>query len=640
MAAKTSAPFGLWPSPIKPRDLTRGARRFGHVQGDGPYVYWTEGRPEEKGRQAIVRLRPGLDKKPQDILPAPFSARSRVHEYGGAEFMVADGTVYFVNAEDQDIWRLAPGGHPERITTAPSDRFADITLDTKRNRLIAVAERHAAGDAHAQPQNLLVSVALEGPERGAVIDLVTGRDFYAFPRLSPDGTRLAFLGWDLPDMPWDQSALYVVSVRADGSAGRAQRIAGGDGIAAMQPEWLDDSRLLFLSDETGFGNIMVWDGTATRPLTRLKAELDAPMWNLGPRTFVVSGKARLVASGDVDDKPSLVIVTDLSARRPKVEIRPVAAASIGALSTYDGGIATGIGRAKAVGALVAFPGGRKAPAVLRTASDLALDPAGISVGRTVSFRGGDRKTTFAQYYPPASATHRGPRGARPPALVLAHGGPTAQAGRGLSLRIQSFTSRGFAVLDVDYAGSTGYGRTYRERLDGQWGIADVADCAAGAKFLASEGLADASRIAIAGGSAGGYTVLMALATTKAFAAGSSHYGISDLSLLMDSTHKFEAGYLHRLLGTTPRSWKKVCEARSPIALIAGMTAPLVLFQGLEDRVVPPEQSRLIHERLKERGVLTELYEFEGEGHGFRQAPTIIKVAEAEIAFLRKALRLG
>jgi dipeptidyl aminopeptidase/acylaminoacyl peptidase len=535
---------------------------------------------------------------------------------------------------------VVPGNNPERITTAPTDRFADLTLDPARNRMIAVTERHVEDGNHAEPQNLLVAVDLTGSTRGAVSDLVTGRDFYAFPRLSPDGTRLAFLGWDLPDMPWDQAALYVAPIRGDGSAGRPQRIAGGNGIAAMQPAWTDNERLLFLSDETGFGNAFVWDGTSTRPLTRLKTELGQPMWSLGSRTFVPTGPDRFVAGGEIDDKPSLVVITDLAARRPHVEIRTVAANGIGSLSAYDEGIAAIIGRSKAPTALVAVPGPRKASVILRTASDLDLDPVAISVGRTVSFRGGDRKATFAQYYPPASGTHRGPRGSLPPALVLAHGGPTAQAGRGLSLRVQYYTSRGFAVLDVDYAGSTGYGRAYRERLDGQWGIADVADCAAGARFLASDGLADAKRIAIAGGSAGGYTVLMALATTNVFAAGSSHYGISDLSLLMQSTHKFEAGYLHRLLGTTPRSWKKVCEARSPITLIAGMTAPLVLFQGLDDKVVPPDQSRLIHERLKERDVLTELHEFDGEGHGFRQASTIVKVAEAELAFLRNALRLA
>ena len=640
MAPRKSAPFGLWPSPIAARDLTRGARSFGFRQGDGDHVYWTEGRPEEKGRQVIVRARPATSLVPEDVLPPPFSARSRVHEYGGAEFLVAGGTVWFVNNEDQDVWQLTPGAKPERVTNAPNTRFADMALDSPRRRLIAVAERHASARGHEQPANLLVSIGLDGPARGRVADLVTGRDFYAFPRLSPDGSQLAFLAWDLPDMPWDQSALYVAPVRPDGSAGRPIRVAGGGGVAAMQPAWLDDSRLLFLSDETGFGNLMLWEAGKVRALTRFKAELGLPMWSLGNRTFVVAGNDSVLASTDIDGKPALVHVTNLAARQPAVEVRPVPAASIGSLARYDGGIATSLGRARALNAFVAIGGKSRAPAILRTSSDFTLDHAGISVGRTVSFRGGDRKTTFAQFYPPRSATHHAPRGSTPPALLLAHGGPTGQAGRGLGLRAQYYTSRGFAVLDVDYSGSTGYGRAYRERLDGNWGIADVADCAAGARFLAAEGLADPDRIAIAGGSAGGYTVLMALATTKAFAAGSSLYGISDLTLLMEHTHKFESGYLHRLLGTTPRSWKSRCKARSPLTLIDGMKAPLILFQGLDDRVVPPEQSRLIHERLKARGVMTELYEFAGEAHGFRQAATIEKVAEAELAFLVKALALG
>lgn len=635
---KIVQPSGLWPSPISAGDLTRGARSFGHRQGDGAWVYWSEGRPEDKGRQVVVRARPGTTTGLQDVLPQPFSARSRVHEYGGAEFMVAGGVVYFVNDADQDIWRVdKPGGTPERITSEPSLRFADMVLDLGRNRVVVIAERHGA--AGSQPENLIVGVALDDSSRGKVVDLVAGRDFYAFPRLSPDGSQLAFLGWDLPDMPWDQAALYVAPVRGDGSVGRSQRIAGGKGVAAMQPSWLDDQRLLFLSDETGFGNVCLWDGATTRPLTRLKTELGLPMWNVGHRTFVVDAAAHVVAAATIDGVPSLLTLADVAAKKPAIDIRPLNAASIGPLVAIDGGVATSIGRSKAPGALVVIETRRKSPTLLRVASDLALAPSGISAGRTVSFRGGDRKATFAQYYPPTSATHKAPRGALPPALILAHGGPTSQAGRGLGLRVQYYTSRGFAVLDVDYSGSTGYGRAYRERLDGQWGIADVADCAAGAKFLAAEGLADPARMAIAGGSAGGYTVLMALASTTVFAAGCSHYGISDLGLLMQHTHKFEAGYLHRLLGTSPKRWEKVCRERSPVTRIETMTAPLILFQGLDDKVVPPEQSRLIHDGLKARGVAVELHEFAGEAHGFRKAATIVKVAEAELAFLRKAFAL-
>lgn len=638
---RKAAPFGLWPSPITAADLTRGARSFGHRQGEGNAVYWTESRPQEKGRQVIMRGHGGGDV--QELLPVPFSARSRVHEYGGAEFTVADGVVYFISDADQDIWRLEPGTVPERLTNAPEMRFAAIELDRQRKRLIAVGERHHAGAGHEHPDNLIVAVPLEGPHKGEAQPLAQARDFYAFPVLSPSGSQLAFLAWDLPDMPWDQAGLHVAPVRSNGELGRAKRIAGGDGVAAMQPAWLPDGRLVFVSDASGFGNIWVWDGEEARALTRLTMELGLPMWNLGTRSFVVTPDgSSIVAAGSVDGRPVLLSVSELGRRRPTVTTHELSAgvAGLGALTAVGEGVAATIARDKAPAVLGVLRPGRKAPALLRTSTDLVLDPRAISAGREVQFRGGDGRQSFARYYPPASATHKGPRGGVPPLLVLAHGGPTASAARGLVMRVQYYTSRGFAVMDVDYAGSTGYGRAYRERLDGQWGIADVADCAAAAQWAGREGLADAERMAIAGGSAGGYTVLMALATTRVFAAGSSHYGISDLSLLMEHTHKFEAGYLHRLLGTNSRNWRRVCEQRSPLTLIDGISSPVILFQGLEDKVVPPEQSRLIAERLREKKVPVELIELAGEGHGFRRADSIVTVLEAELSFLQKALKLG
>lgn len=635
---KTAAPFGTWASPVAPADLTRGVRNFGQREGSGGWLYWTETRPGEKGRQVVMRAKPGA--VAEELLPAPSSARSRVHEYGGGELSVSGDTVYFVDDPDQDVWRLTPGAPPERLTSEPRMRFASIVEDARRQRLIAVAERRAKPKDHAQPDNMLVAIPLAGRRRGKPDVIAEGRDFYAFPALSPSGDQLAFLAWDLPDMPWDQSALYVAAVRDSGEIGRPKRIAGGNGVAAMQPAWLDDGRLVFLDDSSGLGNLALWDGAAVRPLTKLPFDLGIPMWNLGTRSFAVAGPDRLVAAGSREGSPVVVTVTGLDRKRPNVEIADVDATGIGAITIAGDGIAATVTRDKQPAALGYIDGKRKAPAILRTSTDLALDPSGISAGREVSFRGGDGKTTFARYYPPASATFRGPRGVKPPALILAHGGPTASAAKGLVLRVQYYTSRGFAVLDVDYAGSTGYGRAYRERLDGRWGIADVADCAAAARWLGRDGLADPAKIAIAGGSAGGYTVLMSLATTDVFAAGSSHYGISDLSLLMEHTHKFEAGYLHRLLGTTPRSWRKTCEARSPIHLVDRIRAPVILFQGLEDKVVPPEQSRLIAETLQQQGQTVELHEFPGESHGFRQATTIEAVAAHELAFLVRALKLG
>lgn len=632
----TTTPFGLWPSPLAAETVAGSSRRLGIVQGDGPWVYWVEGRPSEQGRQVIMRAQPGTPA--QDVLPAPYSARSKVHEYGGGDFRVSGEIVYFVGDADQDIYALRIGEAPERLTKEPRIRFADMIVDAKRQRLIAVAERHPASD-HRPPQNFLAEIKLAGAARGQVRELVTGRDFYAFPRLSPDGGKLAYLAWDLPDMPWDQSRLLVAEIRADGTAGAAQLIAGGEGVAAMQPTWTADGALVFVTDATGWGNLAAWRDGAVHPLAARAAEFGSPMWTLGTQTYAIGCDGRIVASMTDAGEQRLATIRDFT-REGAIEVRDPGLAGLGALTRYDGGIAGIAGRWDQPGAVVALPDGLAAPVVMRSAADVDLTADGISRPRVLAFRGGDGATSYGLYYPPTNADHVGPSGAAPPAIVQVHGGPTASAARGLSLNKQFYTSRGFAILDVDYAGSTLYGRAYRRRLDGQWGIADVADCAAGARHLADSGLADPKHISISGGSAGGYTVLMALATTDVFAAGASHYGICDLGLLMEHTHKFESGYLHRLLGTTPDNWRETCLARSPLTLIEGMYRPLILFQGLEDRVVPPEQSRLIAEKLQARGVDVTLHEFAGEGHGFRRATTIVAVLEAELAFLRRVFGLG
>ena len=638
-AKRRILPYGTWPSPISPALAARGSSRIGMVQAAGDAIYWSESRPEEQGRQVIVRV--GRDGRREDILPKPYSARSRVHEYGGGEFLVAGETICFVNDKDQQAYGLAPGRRPRRITDSPRTRFADLAHDARRHRLIAVAELHAPPDpsgAHPPPRNALVAIGL-GDKRGQLTELAAGRDFYASARLSADGERLAFLAWDLPDMPWDSATLNVAPVLDDGSLGPPKSIAGGRGSAVYQPEWGPNGQLYFVWDETGWGCLYRWDGKRVVLVRRSPgAELSRPQWVFGSRCFALHPNGRFAAAFFESGMPLLetgkLAGGDVAPYRA-LQKRP---ARIDDLVPFGSGFA----------ALVSSPCAM--PAVMRiergSLQSIAeppppvVEPSLLSVGRVQEFRSARGQKAFGIHYAPTNPHYRGPHGALPPALVLAHGGPTSMTDAGLKMRVQYYTSRGFAVFDVNYAGSTGYGRAYRERLDGQWGIADVADCAAAARFMAQQRLADRDRIAIAGGSAGGYTTLMALATTKVFAAGSSHYGVSDLALLMQHTHKFESGYLHRLLGTTPAKWKGVCAERSPLNLIDGIAAPVILFQGLDDKIVPPEQSRLIVAKLRKRGIYVAYHEFAGEAHGFRKAETIIAVLEAELAFLRRVLRLG
>ena len=632
-----TAPYGLWPSLLTAADVAKGTRRFGLVQGDGDYVYWTEGRPEEKGRQTLLRARPG-SRTPEELLTAPWSARSRVHEYGGGEFLPAGDTIYFVNDADQDVYSVSAGAAPQPLTAAPAMRFGDFTLDVPRKRLLAVAERKSRGEV--LPENLLVAIALDGRKAGTVTDIATGRDFYAAPRLSPDGTELAYIAWDLPGMPWDEAGLYVAKLDNDGVSGKPRKIAGGKGVAAAHPSFAPDGTLVFISDENGWGNLWAFDGTQARALTKLKKDFGRPPWTLAAKPYAIDGSNRIWAAPISRERPegfgSEVLAMDTRGRRR--EWHALAENQLDCISFCTDGLVAITSASDAGAAIACYQlGDNYGETQVRSSTHLALDE--VSRPKPVSFRGADGAKVHGFYYAPANDSISAPRGSKPPALVLAHGGPTSMAGRSLSARVQFYTSRGFAVLDVDYAGSTGYGRAYRERLDGQWGIADVADCAAGAKWLGLSGLAKPGRIAIAGGSAGGYTVLMALATSNAFAAGASHYGISDLALLLEHTHKFESGYLHRLMGTSPKSWKTVFRDRSPLSLIEGITAPVILFQGLEDRVVPPEQSRLIAERLRAKGTPVELHEFAGEAHGFRRSDTIIAVLEAELAFLLKAMAL-
>ena len=627
--------FGHWPSPISASLVAGSALRFGRVQVEGRAIYWSEGRPAEQGRTPVMRWT--AEDGVAELLAAPYSARSRVHEYGGGELLVAGGVLYFVNDADQDVYAAdllgVPNPSVRRLTELAATRFADLAWDKSRNRLIAVGEtRRATG----LPQNALWSIALG--EGGATIAL-QGRDFYASPRISPDGKRLAFLAWDLPAMPWDAAQLFVSEIAEDGSLSEPVRLAGGDGSACFQPEWMSDGALAFVWDADGQGNLYRWRaGGEPERITALDGDLSMPLW-----TFNAASYALLPG-----DKAYLTFVKKGEAGSAILDL------GTGALQPHDNGLTAAV-TLSAGPAGVALAGltdeeplcifrdsaqastAPHAPHIVRSSGTLDIDRAFISRPARIAIPSGTGEV-YGLLYPPANPSAQGPAGGRPPLIINLHGGPTSAAARGLKPRTLFFTSRGFSWLDLDYSGSTGYGRAYRDRLNGNWGIADVEDTVSAARFAAERGLADAAAIFVTGGSAGGYTVLMAIATADVFRGAASYYGICDLVALQATTHKFEQGYQSTLLGGPLDKAEAVYRQRSAIHHSDAIHTPLIIFQGTEDQVVPKEQSATIAEALRLKGVPVEYYKFEGEGHGFRKAETISTCLERELEFYRTLMK--
>ncbi len=633
---KQTAPFGTWTSAVS-ADLVAGqSLRFGLLQYSGGVLYWSEQRPAEAGRAAIVACPDGGE--PRDVIAAPFSARSRVHEYGGGSFIASDGEVYFVNDHDQAIYRANGDAAPELVAQDSDLRCADFDMDPRRRRLVAVAEDHD-DNSDEQPENMLVEIPLDGPNAGAVEPFVAGRDFYAYPRFSPDGRHMCWIEWDLPWMPWEDSRLMLGTVGEDGGIERMEHIAGGDGCSIFQPQWGGDGRLYFVSDESGWGSLYAWnEGTIGRVLA-MDAEFGRPLWGLATKAYTTSGTNRLVASyiekgafrlGEIDAASGTLKELD----QPFSAIDDIC-------STGDGVAVLGAGdvTAPSVARLSFADGAASASEVLRRAMDTEIEPGSVSRGRFIEVPLTQGGMTYAVYYPPTNSAFTGMPGTAPPLIAAAHGGPTGMADRGLKLKIQYWTSRGFAFVDVDYRGSAGYGTAYRDALNGHWGLRDVEDVIASTRWLVDEGLADGERLLISGGSAGGFTVLSALTFHDTFAAGASYYGIGDLQKLLDLTHKFESGYIYNLTGTSPGQTEEVFRARSPLFHAERISSPVIFFQGIEDKVVPPGQSREMVDALKRQGIPVAYLEFEGEGHGFRQADTIIAALNGEYAFYAQVLGL-
>lgn len=631
------APFGTWTSPIS-ADLVAGqSLRFDLVQYADGTVFWAEMRPSEGGRSVIVGC--NREGNSRDFIPAPFSARSRVHEYGGGSYLACADEVFFVNDGDQAVYRVRMSGRPERIACEENLRFADMTLDPSGRRLVCVAEQHEK-DPHEPPENYLAEIALDGAEAGAVELLVGGCDFYANPRFSPDGKRVCWIEWDLPWMPWEASRLMVGEMAADGGMERMSEIAGGNGCSVFQPAWGVNGLLYFVTDESGWGNLHVWDGERVAPVARMDAEFSRPLWGLGTTSFAVSCESEIIASHIDNGVFKLAALGHAGGAIRQID-HPYR--QFDSICATDDGIAALVAGDSMPSSIIRMPvrdGVAGAPNILRQAMSAEIDPETISTGRLIDIPMNDGGVVHALYYPPTNAAFAGEAGTAPPLLAAAHGGPTGMADRGLKLKIQYWTSRGFAFVDVDYRGSAGYGTAYRDALNGQWGLRDVDDVIAATQWLVGEGLADGERLLISGGSAGGYTVLCALAFHDVFAAGASYYGVGDLQKLLDLTHKFESGYIYNLTGTRPGETETVFHARSPLHHAERISSPAIFFQGTEDKVVPPGQSRSMVEALKRQGIPVAYLEFDGEGHGFRRAETIVSALNAEYAFYARVLGLA
>ena len=632
--AKT-APYGSWKSPITSDLIVAQSISLSDVRLDGGNIYWLEGRPQEQGRSVVVRAAEGP--APTDMIPAPFNARTRVHEYGGGSWTVWDGAVIFSNFADGRLYRLAPDASvPQPLTPEPPARdrqwrFADGVIDHRRNRWIGVREDHTAG---GEPVNTIVAVDLGGAAAGHV--LASGHDFYASPRLSRDGNWLAWLAWDHPNMPWNGTMLYLAAVGADGVPGDPQLIAGGATESIFQPEWSpDDARLAFVSDRSGWWNLYGFElATRTiRALAPMAAEFGAPQWVFGMATYAFAAPDRIVCTYTQAGLGHLAVL-DLPHGALRALDTPFT--EFGSVRADGDRVAFRAGAPDHPASIVMLDLGSGRHTVLKQGTDI-LDRADLHLAdyltkaESVEFATTDGETAFGLFYPPHNPDYAGPAGERPPLLVKCHGGPTSAASSTLNMGIQFWTSRGIAVLDVNYRGSTGFGRAYRDRLRLAWGLADVDDCVHGARFLAERGRVDGKRCVISGGSAGGYTTLAALTFRDVFQGGASYYGVSDATALARDTHKFESRYLDWLIGPYPQEEARYRE-RSPLYHADRLSKPVIFFQGDEDAVVPPNQTEAMVEALRRKGNPVGYFLFTGEQHGFRKSANIQRCLDAELAF--------
>jgi dipeptidyl aminopeptidase/acylaminoacyl peptidase len=636
------APYGSWRSPITPADLARGGRRLGGptLAADGA-VWWAEGRPAEGGRSALMRRPAGGE--PEEVTPAGVNVRTRVHEYGGGAWkLLGPELCVYVDFADQRVYRLELGGEPVAITPEPDEpaglRYADFEVTPDGKTLFCVREIHYGAE---EPENQIVWLSVDGSAEPQVIG--AGHDFFSSPRVSPDGLWLAFISWNHPRMPWDGTELWLTPVHDPGAR---RPLAGGVEEAIAAPAWDSHNRLRFVSDRDGWWNLYRTitdlgapdageDLPAVEQLTSETADFAFPHWVFGLQTHVALEDGTIVAIRTEDATERLVTVPKGGGAVTDLGL-PYTSFGTPSLSARGGKVAFGAATPDKSTAIVVLDVGSSEVETVRTASDETVDPGLVSEPRAIEFPTADGDVSHAFYYPPTNAEFTGPEDERPPLIVVSHGGPTAHVTPALDSEFLFWTSRGIGVVDVNYRGSSGYGRAYREKLKGTWGVVDTEDCIAAARFLAETGEVDGERLAIRGGSAGGYATLCALVFHDEFATGASYFGVADTETLATDTHKFEARYLDGLIGPYPER-ADLYRERSPIHFVERLSAPVILFQGLEDAIVPPAQAETMVAAMAEKGIPHAYLAFEGEQHGFRKSETQIRCFEAELGFYGQIL---
>ncbi|MEM7027293.1 MAG: S9 family peptidase [Pseudomonadota bacterium] len=619
--SKQIAEYGSWVSPIKPELLLGKSVGLGEIQYFSNSIYWIEMRPEEQGRYVIVKR--DSDGKQQDMIAAPYNARTRVHEYGGASYLVCEAGIFFTNFSDQYIYWIGHDLSVSQLTKTAECRYADFIYDSSRHRLIGIREDHREESTEAN--NSIVAIDLNTTDETV---LSSGNDFYANPRLSPDSKKICWIEWQHPNMPWDTTSLYQAIMHDDGTISETTLIAGGSDESVLQPKWNQLNELFYVSDKNNWWNIYKFDGDKHECLLAMDAEFAVPQWSFGEQNYDFINNNTLVVNYWLEGVAKLAIVDIEKSSLNDITIPYTDLESIVCHNRSCWFIAAS---PSSFPAIIELELDNFQFESLRISNEMHIDGGYFSEGESIRYAINQTNEAYAFFYKPENKDFSAPIDSLPPLIVMSHGGPTGASHNGLKMVIQYFTSRGFAVMDVNYGGSTGYGREYRQRLYGEWGIVDVNDCCEAARYAVDQGWADPEQLAIRGGSAGGYTTLASLVFKNVFKAGASHYGVSDLEALANETHKFESRYLDQLIGPYPEE-KSLYQQRSPVYAVEQLSCPIIFFQGLEDKIVLPNQAEMMVAALKEKKIPVAYIAYENEQHGFRQSKNIKRTLEAEYYF--------